>query len=401
MEKNYLDKILETSKKHLNHVFKDKEYEEFMKETVKIRDKSREKIIRGFREIYQRHVKEKFQKEDSPNYDGRLFKFINNKNNKIKIFWGDVYDFLKKCPSESIHLMVTSPPYYNAREYSQWKDLNEYLEEMKKIIKECYRVLDNHRVFVFNVGDIFHNDNLTTNSVWGKRRLPLGAYFIKIFEECGFTFVDDFIWDKGEVQTQRHKNGNKPYPFYQYPANCYEHLLIFHKHRLDKTRYPCPICGSLMVSGNTQSEIGLQAWECKNDNCFERSKSNRGKRFSLKTNLVQDFKRRNENEIPKDLIKKWRRDLIKFSPVIKIGRGGINKLGHTAPFPEDISKMAVQFFTYKGEIVLDPFAGSFTSTIVANRLGRIGAGCEIRRDLFEKAIKKNIKEKGHEFEEFN
>ena len=53
-------------------------------------------------------------------------------------------------------------------------------------------------------------------------------------------FVDDFIWDKGEVQSQRHKNGNRPYPLYQYPANCYEHILIFHKHRLDKTKYPCP-----------------------------------------------------------------------------------------------------------------------------------------------------------------
>ena len=90
--------------------------------------------------------------------------------------------------------MVTSPPYYNAREYSQWNDLNDYLREMKEIIKECYRVIDNNHVFVFNVGDIFDNDNLTVRSTWGKRRLPLGAYFINIFEECGFTYVDDFIW---------------------------------------------------------------------------------------------------------------------------------------------------------------------------------------------------------------
>ena len=112
-------------------------------------------------------------------------------------------------------------------------------------------------------------------------------------------------------------------------------------------------------------------------------------------------KRRKENEISHELVKKWRRDIIKFPPVIKIGRGGVNKLGHTAPFPEDIPEMAVQFFTYKGEIVLDPFAGSFTSAIVANKLGRIGVGCEIRKDLFEDAIKKNIENKGQKFEEFN
>ena len=136
--------------------------------------------------------------------------------------------------------MVTSPPYYNARDYSHWSNLDEYLSDMRCIIRESYRVLDNHRVFVWNVGDIFDNDNLFTTSVWGKRRIPLGAYFIKIFEEEGFTFVDDYIWDKGEVQSERQKNGEKPYPFYQYPANCYEHILIFHKHRRDNTRFPCP-----------------------------------------------------------------------------------------------------------------------------------------------------------------
>ena len=61
--------------------------------------------------------------------------------------------------------------------------------------------------------------------------------------------------------------------------------------------------------------------------------------------------------------------------------------------------MAVNFFTYKGEIVLDPFAGSFTSAIVSNRLDRIGVGCELRKDLFDKAIKTHIKNKGMNFEE--
>lgn len=400
-EGSYLNEILKTSKKYLERVFTKEELENLLQDLKDKDNETKEDVIRMFKNTYHNHIKIKFQKENSPNYDKELYSFLKDKSDKVKIYWGDAYGFLKKCPSESIHLMVTSPPYYNAREYSQWNDLNKYFEDMKKIILESYRVLENHRVFVFNVGDIFDNDNLVVKSVWGKRRLPLGAYFIKLFEECGFTFVDDFIWDKGEVQSERHKNGNKPYPLYQYPMNCYEHILIFHKHRLETIRYPCPVCGSLKVSGNTQSEPGLQSWECKNDDCFERSASNRGKRFSLKTNVVQDEKRRKENAIPLELVKKWRRDIIKFPPVIKIGRGGINKLGHTAPFPEDIPEMAVQFFTYKGEIVLDPFAGSFTSAIVANKLGRMGVGCEIRKDLFEDAIKKNIENKGQEFEEFN
>ena len=68
--------------------------------------------------------------------------------------------------------------------------------------------------------------------------------------------------------------------------NCYEHIFIFHKHRNDNTPYPCPVCGCLKVNGNAYSEIGLKSWECKNLECFERSKSNRGKRFSLKTNTL-------------------------------------------------------------------------------------------------------------------
>ena len=143
------------------------------------------------------------------------------------------------------------------------------------------------------------------------------------------------------------------------------------------------------------------SWECKNLECFERSKSNRGKRFSLKTNLTQNILKREGNEVPHDLIKKWRRDIIKFSPVIKINSKRENKLGHTAPFPEDIPEMAVSFYTHKGDIVLDPFAGSFTTAIVANKLDRIGVGMELRKDLFEKAIKDNLKNKEHNFEEFN
>ena len=397
---DYLGFLIKENEKYLKSIFSEKELNLFYKDIEKLRGNSREKIIDEYGKIYNFHIKKKHQKEDNPKINKELFKISSEKNKKIKIVWGDCLNYLKQMPSESIQLMVTSPPYYNAREYSQWKNINDYLEDMKKIIKEAYRVLDNHRVFVFNVGDVSGNDNLYTKSVWGDRRLPLGAYFTKLFEECGFTFVDDFIWDKGEVQSQRHKNGSRPYPMYQYPANCYEHILIFHKHRLDKTKYPCPVCGSLQVSGNTQSEIRVQSWECKNPLCFERSASNRGKRFSLKTNIVQNEENRESNVINHDLVKKWRRDVVKFSPVIKINSKGENKLGHTAPFPEDIPEMAVNFFTYKGDLVLDPFAGSFTSCIVANRLERVGIGCEVRKDLFGSAIKKNIKNKEMKFEEF-
>lgn len=389
---SYLKDIIRISEKYLLETFSQRRYDEFLKAIAPLdicADKKQ--IIENFTKIYTHFVKEDYQSEYKKS-DPLLCDFVEKNDTSVKIIWGDCLNVFKKMKSESIQLMIMSPPYYNAREYSQWDNFNDYFEDMKNIITEAYRVLDNHRVFVFNVGDIYDNDNVTTRSVWGKRRLPLGAYFIRLFEDIGFTFVDDYIWDKGEVQSERHKHGNTPYPFYQYPMNCYEHILIFHKHRLDNTRFPCPVCGTLKVNGNTQSEIGLRSWECKNLACFERSKSNRGKRFSLKTLMTQS-RHKKEYEIPAEWIKKWRRDIVRFSPVIKINSKGENTLGHTAPFPEDIPEFAIRYFSYQGDIVLDPFAGSFTTPIVAQRMGRIGIGIEMNKKAFREIIIKNIKKK--------
>jgi DNA modification methylase len=322
-------------------------------------------------------------------------------NSKIKIVWGNCLDLLQKLPNESIGHMVTSPPYYNARDYSTWENLQKYLDDMRKIILECYRVLDNHRVFVFNVSDIVDNDKMDKINAFGKRKIPLASYFINIFEECGFTYIDDIIWDKGEVQSSRHKNGNKPYPFFQYPCNCYEHILIFHKHRLEKDiKYPCNQCGSLEVKTNSYTSRGLRSWECKNTKC-SKSESNRGKRFSLKTIITQNPILQQNNIIQKELIADWRRDIHKLSPVIKINNKKENKLGHTAPFPTSIPEMSIQYYSYKGDTVLDMFAGSFTVAIMAKKLGRIGIGFELRKDLFRDCIIKHIKSNECDYEELN
>ena len=390
MFNNYFDKIFHTSESYLKRQLNLKELS-FLKDTLKKKKiKKPEECVSFFVDAYTSIIKKKYQSEYK-NVNKKLEKFLNEKDSNLKIVWGDCLNTLKKMNSESVQLMVTSPPYYNARDYSQWKDIKDYLDDMRQIIKETYRVLDNHRVWVFNVGDIFDNPKTKTKSVWGKQRIPLGAYFINIFEEEGFTFVDDFIWDKGEPQSERNKNKSNPYPMYQYPLNCYEHILIFHKHRLDLTRFPCPRCGTLKVNGNTQSEPGLQSWECKNDKCFERSEANRGKRFSLKTNMTQSNDKRNLGTIDENILKKWRRDITKFSPVIKINSKGDNRIGHTAPFPEDIPEMAIKMFSYKGEVVLDPFAGSFTTPKVAAELDRVGVGIEMGKKLFKPAIIKRLK----------
>jgi len=385
---DYLNTIFKTSDRYLRGQFSERQIAELKrKATRRVNGAGRADTVAAFCDIFHDYAKQLHQREYR-GADAKLNKFLFG-NRRIKIVWGDCLSVLRRMKSESVQLMVTSPPYYNARAYSQWSNLDAYLADMREIIAECWRVLDNHRAFVFNVGDIFDNDHLHTNATWGKRRIPLGAYFTQIFEDAGFRFVDDFIWDKGEVESQRHKNGDAPYPLYQYPMNCYEHIFVFYKHRQDELRYPCPICGCLKVNGNAYSGVGIKSWECKNLSCWERSAANRGKRFSARSVKMNELKS-GGNVINGDFIKKWRRDIVKINPVIKINAKGENTLGHTAPFPREIPEYAVKMLSGVGEAVLDPFAGSFTSAIEAHNLERNGIGIELNKDEFRKAILANI-----------
>ena len=387
--RSYLDTILKISDPYMRANLEASEYFQILERSQELRSLSPKDTVKGFCKLYADVIKKSYQSRYK-GVDANLNSFVHKRDGTVKIVWGSCLSRLKAMKSESVHLMVTSPPYYNARDYSQWKNLDDYLQDMEEIIKESYRVLDNHRAWVFNVGDITGNDNRDTTSSWGARRIPLGAYFINIFERAGFKFIDDFIWDKGQVESQRHKNGDTPYPLYQYPMNCYEHIMIFYKHRKDETLYPCPVCGCLKVNGNAYSGINIRSWECKNTECFERSASNRGKRFSMRS-IVMDGLKTPENKLDKEFVKEWRRDIVKINPVIKINSKGENKLGHTAPFPAAIPHFAVKTLSGVGEIVLDPFAGSFTSAIEAVKQKRIGVGIELNKGMFKKAILEVIK----------
>ena len=387
----YLDKIFEVSDSYLRKSLTADQLKHLKRlAKVVIRGNKRETITQWI-DLYYGEIKRLYQAQHQS--DEILDHSFHSSSDTAKVVWGDCLEVLRRMKSESVGLMVTSPPYYNARDYSQWPTLEAYLADMKAIILEAFRVLDNHRPFVFNVGDIFDNDRAYTSSLWGKRRIPLGAYFTQIFEDVGFQFVDDFIWDKGEVQSQRHKNGNNPYPLYQYPVNCYEHIFVFYKHRLDPTLYPCPVCGCLKVNGNAYSSIGVKSWECKNLECMERSEGNRGKRFSARTHVMNSLKQ-DQNQLNDELLDQWRRDIVKIPPVIKINSKGENTLGHTAPFPFEIPRYAISVFSGKGETVLDPFAGSFTTVIEALIQGRNGVGIEVNRSFFRSSVYQHFQSHG-------
>ena len=295
----------------------------------------------------------------------------------IKLLQGDCLELMKKMPDDKIDLLITSPPYYNARQYSQWETVDDYMNDMKAIFLQVYRTLKNHHYIVVNVGDVTCQ---VGKAKWSTRKLPLGAMFTMMLEDIGFEFIDDFIWDKGEPQTKRHL-GNPPYPFYQYPVNCYEHILILAKHKLDMTKIPCPDCGEIIISSNSQSSIGVQSWECKNPNCPTKSEAGRGKRFSARSIMMNNYQT-DVNYIENDFVAKWRRDIVKITPVIKTNCKGENTLGHTAPYPEDIPEMAIRYYSGIGDLVIDPFLGSGTTGIVAKKLNRDFIGIELNNEYY-------------------
>ena len=125
----------------------------------------------------------------------------------------------------------------------------------------------------------------------------------------GFTFIDCSIL----LSKKPFENSGE----LAFMENKTELLLVFFKHEIDSRKVPCPVCGSLTISGNSFHELGIRSWECKNPLCSERSKTNRGKRYSARTIFMQNsrFDFSKENTIEKSLIKKWRKDVVeKHSP---------------------------------------------------------------------------------------
>lgn len=249
---------------------------------------------------------------------------------KYKIINWDCLSYLKNADNNSISGMVTSPPYYNAREYSQWKNLYNYLNDMYEICLASYKAMKTWWVFFYNIWDIFDNPNTTVKSKMWEKRVALWAYLIFLFQKAWFELLDNIIRDKWETQSNRHKNDGNYTPYYQKPANCYEHMFVFKKP------------GKLKISSNPKILDNIQ----------------------------------------------------KFSPVIKINNKWENLFGHTAPYPIDLPLLFIQTFTEEWDIVFDPFMWSWTTVYAAVNNGRIWIGTEIDLNYYHLAssyIKEKLK----------
>jgi len=245
-----------------------------------------------------------------------------------KIVFGDCRD-MHEIPSESVHLMVTSPPYYNAPfDYPDlFKDYDQFLELIKTFSEELYRALAPGRVAAYVTDDML---------VKGEK-YPVVADITKIMIESGFRYRDKIIWVKPKGYTRISRRSGvvlqNPYPMYFYPDNIQESIIIFQKGKFDyeyarKLDQKVREASKIDTHEYNESEWYLTVWNITN---------------------VLPLQGRLEEGI--------------------------------AAFPEEIPRRLIRLFTYVGETILDPFLGSGTTMKVAKELGRNTWGYEIDLEL--------------------
>lgn len=147
----------------------------------------------------------------------------------ITVVNGDSVVALRSYPEDYFDAAVTSPPYFNAREYAQWPNIYCHMYDMQKIASECFRVMKQGGIYLYNIFDYFDNERSIVFSAMGDKRLILSAYTVDCFRRVGFELCGSVTWDKGEIEGKRAFNAGNFSPYYQAPFNCWEHVLVFRK----------------------------------------------------------------------------------------------------------------------------------------------------------------------------
>jgi len=229
------------------------------------------------------------------------------------IVHGDVQEVLKYVADESVHLTFTSPPYYNARDYSIYQSYNEYLNFLESVFKEVHRVTKEGRFFVLNTSPIIIPRISRAHS---SKRYPIPYDIHPLLVKMGWEFIDDIVWVKPEASVKNRNAGflqhRKPLG---YKPNAVSEMLMVYRKKTDK----------------------LIDWNMHQYNCDKVKKSKFLDKYET-TNI-------------------WRIDPT-FDRV------------HSAVFPIELCKRVIKFYSFVGDLIFDPFAGSGTLGRAAINLDR-------------------------------
>lgn len=237
---------------------------------------------------------------------------------------GDSRD-LSFLPDESVHLVVTSPPYWNLKRYNEnpdqlghIQDYEAFLFELEKVWRHVYRILVPGGRLVCVVGDV-----CVARRNFGRHLVfPLHADICVICRRIGFDNLNPIIWHKIANASYEVSNGSKflgkPYEPNAIIKNDMEFILMQRK-----------------PGGYRQPTIA----------------------------------QRNESRIAKEEFDRW------FQQIWNIT--GASTKQHPAPYPLELATRLVRMFSFSGDTVLDPFCGSGTTMVAALRTGRNSIGVDI------------------------
>lgn len=245
---------------------------------------------------------------------------------KNAIVLGDVRETLKKVPNESFHLTFTSPPYYNARDYSIYKSYKEYLDFLKQVFKATYRKTKEGRFLIVNTSPIIIPRVSRQHS---SKRYPIPFDLNTILVKMGWEFIDDIVWQKPETSVKNRNAGFLQHrkPLGYKPNATTEYLMVYRK-QTDK-----------LLDWN----IRQYDWE------------------TVKGSKVGDG--------------------YETSNVWKIDPK--HDRVHSAVFPVELCRRVVKYYSFKGDLVFDPFAGSGTFGRVAKNLNRFFFLTESNKKYFD------------------
>ncbi len=261
---------------------------------------------------------------------------IQTKETKQSIYIDNAQN-MSQLEDDSVHLVITSPPYFNTKMYSGKNKegdlgnihvLDEWYDKIKEVWQEVYRVLQPGRKFFLNIM------NLPIKDKSSYRSLNLVGRSIDLCEEIGFIFKRDIIWHK--TNGVRAHFGTYPYPGGILLNNMHEFIVEFNK----------------------PERPGFKKYNHITSESRERSR------------LEKDF----WLEIKKSDV--W---------LMKPEKSGDGRK-HIAPFPRELPGRIIKAYSFIGETVLDPFLGAGTTLLEAARLHRNGMGFEINPDIAATAV---------------
>ncbi len=257
---------------------------------------------------------------------------------RTDLYLGDCRDILQNIPDNSVDLIFTSPPYADQRKKTYGGiPPNEYVDWFLPIAKQLLRVLKPTGSFVLNIKERVVNGERSTYVM----------ELILAMRKQGWLWTEEYIWHKKNCYP-----GKWPNRF----RDAWERLLHFTKEKKFNMYQE-----EVMVPMGDWAKTRLK-------------------------NLSETDKRRDESKVGSGFGKKivnWLdRDKAYPTNVLHLATECSNK-NHSAAFPEGLPEWFIRLFTREGDTVLDPFMGSGTTNIVANRMRRNSIGIEIVPEYYE------------------